>query len=276
MTSALRETFKKGSRTYFNSSLFFPPEVRQNVFRLYGFVRVADNFVDSTPQDKDGFYHFVSLYRAALQGQPSNNEYIDSFVDLSREKSFDPAWAEAFLRSMEMDLYKQKYQTLDETLEYIYGSAEVIGMFMASLLGLDPRAYSAACMLGRSMQYINFIRDLAEDHSLGRTYLPLQGTGFSDLSEASARQDPQSFVSLIREQAALYLQWQQEAETGYAWIPYRSLIPIKTAADMYQWTARQIMKDPFVVYRKKIKPARVRILGQLLWNTLTLRRKRNA
>ena len=53
------ETFRNGSTTYFNSSRFFPETVRRDVFALYGFVRVADNFVDSVPQDADGFYEFV-------------------------------------------------------------------------------------------------------------------------------------------------------------------------------------------------------------------------
>ena len=54
------QTFKSGSKTYFNSSLFFPRAARQDVFALYGFVRVADNFVDSVPQDPEGFHRFAA------------------------------------------------------------------------------------------------------------------------------------------------------------------------------------------------------------------------
>ncbi len=271
MNEHLEKVFKKGSKTYFNSSLFFPKKVREEVFQLYGFVRVADDYVDSIPQDSAGFYDFKKKYLESLKShKPSRNVFIDGFVELSRRKGFDPAWALAFLESMEMDITKKKYLSLEETLHYIYGSAEVIGLFMCSIMDLPEQAYPYAQALGRSMQYINFIRDIAEDVALGRTYLPLGATPFSDLAEDTVGQDPEAFRLFIREQADLYLKWQKEAEQGYSYIPTRSLIPIKTAADMYQWTARVIHKDPFIIYKKKVKPSRLRILWALLKNTIIL------
>jgi len=58
-------TFKQGSRTYFNSSLFFPRKIRRDVFALYGFVRIADNFVDSVPQDPEGSRMPITKHRRA-------------------------------------------------------------------------------------------------------------------------------------------------------------------------------------------------------------------
>ena len=77
-----REIFKKGSKTYFNSSIFFPRGVREDVFILYGFVRIVDNFVDDLPQDPDGFFEFRRLYRQSIRGNKGGNVIIDSFVDL--------------------------------------------------------------------------------------------------------------------------------------------------------------------------------------------------
>src|SRR6056297_1923333 len=113
-------TFKTGSKTYFNSSRFFPAELRRDVFYLYGFVRKADNFVDDVPQDPDGFYRFRDAYHRALgnagtDGKLSGDPIIDRFVELQHRKGFDPAWTEAFLKSMEQDLFKREYNTLDET-----------------------------------------------------------------------------------------------------------------------------------------------------------------
>lgn len=269
MDPQLKAIFKKGSKTYFNSSLFFPKHVREDVFRLYGFVRVADDYVDSVPQDGEGFYRFCGLYRKALPtGEQTGNIPIDAFVELSRRKNFPPEWAEAFLHSMELDLKKNRYETLDETLEYIYGSAEVIGLFMARLMGLPESAYPAAQMLGRSMQFINFIRDIAEDQTLGRTYLPLAGSGLHGLSEAEAKASPAPFESFIRAQAELYERYQKEADAGFRWIPYRSRIPIRAASDMYLWTSRMIQADPWLVYRRKVKPSKFRIVRSILWNAL--------
>ena len=261
-----REVFRRGSRTYFNSSLFFPRAVRDDVFVLYGFVRVADDFVDSVPQRPGEFYRFVERYETARGGTPSGDPIIDEFVELADRHAFDPAWTAAFLQSMELDLTKRVHATLPETLEYVYGSAEVIGLYMASLMGLAPEADHAARMLGRAMQFINFIRDIREDNGLGRTYLPIGESALPDLREETARGLPAQFGAFIDAQLGRYREWQREAEAGYAYIPRRYLVPIKTAADMYNWTADVIARDPFVVFSRKVKPTRARIIMQVAAN----------
>lgn len=268
-SAAHREVFRKGSKTYFNSSLFFPSEVRENVFILYGFVRTADDFVDAQPQRPVDFGGFVERYHQAMRGVDVGDPIVDSFVALARRYEFDPAWTDAFLRSMEMDLTKHRYETLEEMLEYIYGSAEVIGLYMARLMGLDHAADHAAAMLGRSMQLINFIRDIAEDLTLGRHYLPMAETSLADLSEKSARENRDEFERFLRLQLDRYNDWQRQAEAGYRYIPKRSLVPIKTASEMYNWTGRVIASDPMVVYRRKVKPSRGRIMARIVANALT-------
>ncbi len=275
MNTAAFTTFLKGSKTYFYSSIFFPEPLRSNVFSLYGFVRKADDFVDEVPQQKDEFYAFVSGYREALAGRPCGDVIIDSFVDLVNREHFDTAWIDAFLRSMELDLTKSTYATIDETLEYIYGSAEVIGLMMARIMGLDPASYEYARMQGRSMQYINFIRDIDEDNGLGRRYLPLEGTGLPDLREETAMAHREAFESLIRREIDRYRGWQSEAEKGYPFIPKRYLIPIKTASDMYRWTAEQVYRDPLIVYKRKMKPGVPRIVGTIARNTVSIPRRRH-
>ncbi len=274
MSSVHYDTFRAGSTTYFNSSLFFPAPVRRDVFTLYGFVRVADNFVDRVPQDGEGFRGFVAAYRGAAQGRPAGEPIIDGFVELAGRKGFDPAWTEAFLHSMELDLSKANYDTEEETLEYIYGSAEVIGLFMARIMDLPDASLPHARLLGRAMQYINFIRDLDEDRGLGRRYLPLQATPLAALAVEqgidlqTARRQPEAFRGFLRHHLSLYKEWQAQGEQGYRYIPRRYRIAVKTAADMYNWTARRIEKDPLVVFRRKVKPSRGRILLQAAANAL--------
>ncbi len=269
VTRLHRKTFKQGSRTYYNSSIFFPDDVREDVFVLYGFVRVADDYVDSVPQDAEGFVLFRNAYYRALNGEPSGYRIIDSFVELMQKRNLDATWVEAFLHSMELDLYKTDYDSIDETLEYIYGSAEVIGLFMARLLDLPEESLESARLQGRAMQYINFIRDIAEDQSLGRRYLPLGESGLTALDEATARRQRPRFEAFIRDQIELYRRWQEQAEQGYRYIPRRYLIPIKTASDMYRWTADRIYRDPRIVFQKKVKPRKARVVFQMLRNALT-------
>jgi 15-cis-phytoene synthase len=157
----------------------------------------------------------------------------------------------------------------------MYGSAEVIGLMMAKILGLPQASFHAARLLGRAMQYINFIRDIQEDIDLCRVYLPqdqLEKFGIRSLNFQEAHLNKESFSKFIREQIKTYFIWQKEAESGYSFIPKKHLVPIRTAAEMYKWTAKKIYADPLIVFRKKVKPSRSRILvkgvvGSLLYNS---------
>jgi len=270
----IKSIFKRGSRTYFTSSRFFPQPVREDVIVLYSFVRTADNFVDVVPQREEDFYKFWDDYRRSHAGEPTENPVIDSFTELEKRKGFQNEWVNAFLRSMEMDLNKYEYRTLEETLEYIHGSAEVIGLFMASIMELDSGSLPFARRLGRSMQYINFIRDIAEDNRLGRTYFPqdeMREFGLRSLNERDVVCEREGFKSFIQTQIRRYWDWQIEAEQGFRYLPRRFLIPIKTASDMYKWTALRIEKNPLIVYKMKVKPSKMKIFGSAFLNAMAQR-----
>jgi phytoene synthase len=263
--------FQKGSKTYFYSSLFFPTNVKKDVFELYAFVRKADNYVDSVSQDAQGFYKFKERYNQAINGEKSNDIVINSFAELVEKKEFEHEWVDAFLDSMEMDITKDKYYTMKETLDYIYGSAEVIGLMMAKVMNLKDESFEYAKLLGRSMQYINFIRDIAEDLELGRTYFPkseIENHGLISLKYSDTINQPEEFKNFIRKQIQRYCFWQNIAEQGYNYIPKRYLISVKTASEMYHWTAEQIYKDPFVIYKWKVKPLIIKILTTTLANLI--------
>lgn len=269
IASRLVRIFYKGSRTYFYSSLFFSGAVKRDVFTLYAFVRTADDFVDQVPQDGAGFEAFAARYRAALAGRPAGDPVIDGFVELAGRKGFDPAWTESFLDAMRQDLTQRTYDTLDEVERYMYGSAEVIGLYMARLLDLPDAALSAAKRLGKAMQYANFLRDVAHDRELGRTYVPrtvLERHGLASLDAAEVAARPERFAALMRDEIARYRRWQAQAEVGYAYLPPRARIPIQTAADMYLWATEEIARRPGVVFERQVKPSAVRILACIARN----------
>ncbi len=265
------QTFKKGSKTFFTSSLFFPRAVREDVFIFYAFVRVADDLVDSVPAKLSDFVLFKKQYAAALAGTVSGNIIIDSFVDLVNRRSIPREWIDSFLQAMTSDTEKKTYATFTELGDYIYGSAEVIGLVMARLMNLPAESYGTAQLLGRGFQYINFIRDIAEDIQLGRQYIPfevLRPFGFEHLTEKSAQCRAPDFAALIAQELKRYRAWQAAGEAGFSFIPKRFLLPIKTAADMYRFTADVIERDPFIIFRKKVKPSKTKIIWQLFLNAL--------
>ena len=264
------EIFRKGSTTYYYSTKLFPAKIRREVTQLYNFVRVADDYVDSVPQDTEGFMDFKKEYYRVLSGKTSDNKVITDFVELSQKRKFDNKWVDAFLLSMEMDTRKSTYKNLDELNTYLYGSAEVIGLMMNRVMNVNENANDSARYLGKAMQFINFIRDIDEDLDLKRTYFPvedLDSFGLSGLTRGEARRKPKQFKAFVRSQIQLYFRWQKRAELGFKFIPKNMRIAVKTASDMYLWTAKEIYKNPFIVYDLKIKPSWTKVLLNGLRNT---------
>lgn len=265
--------FKKSSTTYFYSSIFFPKEIKNDVFTLYAFVRTVDDFVDHIPQKAKAFYLYKENYQKALKGQHISDTITTEFVKLMQKRSLNPKWVEAFFDSMESDLTKTKYDTMADTEKYIYGSAEVIGLMMASIMQLPKVAYPYAQMLGKAMQYINFIRDIQEDISLGRTYFPnteLKRFNLNSLNSTEVSTKQQSFAAFVKKQVQQYDQWMHVAKQGFTYIPRRYRIPIQTASEMYTWTAKKIVADPEIIFQKKVKPSKYFVVSKILYNTIRL------
>lgn len=284
MSSIEQNIFKNGSTTYYWSSKFFPKGVRDDVFKFYSFVRVVDDVVDQVPVDEKRFNRFLSRWgtiKKQLEGGVVPSQ-LDESVDervlanvayIVHRYDCDPAWVDSFLASMKMDIDKRVYQTVEDTIDYMYGSAEVIGLFMARILRLpgqglsmsspEPEVLRTARLQGRAMQYINFLRDIDEDNELGRLYFPkrtLISHGLKDLDKKTAQAAPEAFSAFMHEQLNLYDEWQTEANKGFSYIPKRLRIPLQTATDMYNWTAEEIRKNPFIVYEKQLKPHKARVI----------------
>ncbi|MBD3250046.1 MAG: phytoene desaturase [Candidatus Pacebacteria bacterium] len=270
------QVFKQGSTTYYYSSLFFRGQVKADVFSLYAYVRIIDDLVDVSIPKKEEFEQLwqltkkwwnqdLELSNLLEQAKTDHQRITASFIELAKRRKFDWQWIEAFWQSMSQDIDKKFYHSQQELFDYIYGSAEVIGLMMAQILELPAEAAESAQMQGRAMQFINFVRDVEEDQELGRNYL-----GYSQ----ETKQDPTRWAEFVRGLVNQYRQMQQLAEEGYDLIPRRYLVPIKTAAEIYSWTADQIERDPSIVWEKKVKPSKLRVIGLILKNSLAIWVKR--
>ena len=281
MSSVEQSIFQNGSTTYYWSSRFFPAAIREDVFRFYSFVRVVDDYVDLPKPNKLAVSRLKKMWRehsadasfntTQLGSDTIDERVIKNIVYIVQKYDCPEQWVEAFFDSMEMDIQQKQYRTLDDTLQYIYGSAEVIGLFMARIMNLPKDAVPAAQMQGRAMQYVNFIRDIQEDIELGRQYFPrssMRPNGLVTIRQAEARKQPEAFNTWMHEQIALYKKWQEQANEGFRYIPRRLRIPLRAAVDMYTWTARQIEKDPQVVFSRKVKPSKWRVIRAVLWRII--------
>ena len=171
---------KKYSTSFSVAVALLAPSIRQAIYNIYGFVRVADEIVDSFegyPQE-DILNRFEEEYSYALKLGISTNPIINAFQKTVIEYSIDDSLVRAFLRSMRADLSKQIYASKEEMEDYIYGSADVVGlMCLKVFVNGDTKEYDrlkdAAMSLGSAFQKVNFLRDFKQDYThLNRTYFP--------------------------------------------------------------------------------------------------------
>jgi 15-cis-phytoene synthase len=149
------------------------------IHAIYGFVRFADEIVDTfhTHNKKELLERFIKDTHDAIDNKISLNPILHSFQDTVNKYNIDIGLIDTFLRSMEMDLDKNKYSQAGYE-EYILGSAEVVGLMCLKIfVEGDEKKYldlkHDAMKLGSAFQKINFLRDLKADyHTLGRSYFP--------------------------------------------------------------------------------------------------------
>lgn len=166
--------------TSFSSAIkLLHPGMRTPIFNIYGFVRFADEIVDTFHEyDKSILLkEFKQETYTAIERKISLNPILHSFQTTVNEYNIDAGLIEAFFKSMEMDLNKMSYDT-EGYKEYIYGSAEVVGLmclyvFCEGDLALHEQLKPFAQSLGAAFQKVNFLRDANADFvELSRTYFP--------------------------------------------------------------------------------------------------------
>jgi phytoene synthase len=174
-----RDLHRQHGRTYYLATRLLPAWKRRHVHALYGFTRFADEIVDRTesqpPAERAAELNAWSTgFVAGLRGEPVEDPLLPAVLHTIAVFGLDLEDFEKFLRSMEMDLTVTGYPTYEDLLDYMEGSAAVIGTMMLPILGSsDPvAAREPARQLGFAFQLTNFIRDIGEDLARGRVYLP--------------------------------------------------------------------------------------------------------
>lgn len=171
----------KNYSTSFSLAVYMlSPSIRDAIYSIYGFVRFADEIVDSFHgYDKENLINdFEKEYYKAYESGISLNPILNSFQQTVKQYNISDNLIQAFMKSMKLDLIKSDYQTQAEYEEYIYGSADVVGlMCLKVFVAGKEHKYDAlkaeAMRLGSAFQKVNFLRDLKEDNLvLNRNYFP--------------------------------------------------------------------------------------------------------
>ncbi|WP_283637430.1 phytoene/squalene synthase family protein [Aquaticitalea lipolytica] len=224
--------------------------IRQDIYNIYGFVRFADEIVDSFHDyDKETlFNNFENDLKLALNQKISLNPILNSFQETYHKYGIEKHLVDSFMNSMRLDLHKSTYLSAEEYKAYIYGSADVVGlMCLKVFVKGDVVKYESlkdsAMSLGSAFQKVNFLRDLKADYEdLSRTYFP--NTDLSKLDEASK----QEIIADIENDFSKGLQ-------GIKQLPLEAKFGVFMAYRYYNQLLKKLKKTPAL----EIKSTRIRV-----------------
>lgn len=269
-----RKLHRRHGRTYYLATRLLPAELRPHVHALYGFTRYADEIVDSTPdltvaQRAARLRAWGASFALGLSGVPVDDPILPAVLHTIAVQDLDRADFTAFLRSMEMDLDVASYATYADLLEYMEGSAAVIGTMMLPILGpADPAAArEPARQLGLAFQLTNFLRDVGEDLDRGRIYLPkddLDRFGVTEADLDRARETGRSddrLRALIRFEAERARRHYALAAPGVPMLAPAAQACIRTAFHLYSGILGEIERQAYDVFaRRAVVPRRTRVM----------------
>ena len=171
---------KRYSTSFYFSSSLLSKTIRQDIFNIYGFVRLADEIVDTFHDypKQELLEDFEKELWRSVDNKISLNPILNSFQHTVNKYSIPKDLINSFLDSMKMDLEKKEYNSVEEYKKYIYGSADVVGLmclkvFVKGSESSFSELSSFAISLGSAFQKVNFLRDLKDDSNvLNRVYFP--------------------------------------------------------------------------------------------------------
>ena len=260
-------------KTYFLATLLLPKAKRPFVHALYGFARYADEIVDdlaselSIEEKAQALSTWGEGVLADLKKGTSDDHVGRALVDTVKRFDIPHDHFEAFLHSMTMDLTVQEYETYEDLLEYVHGSAAVIGLEMVPILGpLHKDAFEAARKLGIAFQLANFIRDVDEDLDRGRVYLPITELAQFGVSREMLEERvlTPEIVAALKFQIERVRQLQSESAAGIAMLEATSRPCIEAASSLYCGIVDEVEKIGYDVFNKRAKTStarRVRVAG---------------
>lgn len=245
-----KEVTKTYSTSFSLATRMLGPAIRQDIYNIYGFVRFADEIVDSFHEYNKEilFNRFENALEEALSDKISLNPILNSFQETVYKYNIQKELIDTFMASMRLDLTKSVYSTTEEFNDYIYGSADVVGlMCLKVFVKGDIEKYNqlkeSAMNLGSAFQKVNFLRDLKEDYeNLSRTYFP--NTNLDSLDEESK-------MIIIEEIEENFNRGYQ----GILQLPHDSKLGVFVAYRYYKKLLKKLQQTPAI----EIKNARIRV-----------------
>ncbi|MDT0295092.1 phytoene/squalene synthase family protein [Mesonia ostreae] len=245
-----KEVTQSYSTSFSIATRLLAPSIRQDIYNIYGFVRFADEIVDTFHNyDKEFLFNrFEEDLYLALEHKISLNPILNAFQETVHRYNISKELYKAFLKSMRTDLHKTTYLSQEEYQDYIYGSADVVGlMCLKVFVNGDQEKYDElkedAMRLGSAFQKVNFLRDLKADYEdLNRSYFP--NANLEQLDEDTKKE----IITEIEEDFA-------HALNGISKLPVEAKLGVYTAYIYFYKLLNKLKSTPSL----KIKGQRIRV-----------------
>ncbi len=257
-----RDLNRRYGSTYYWATALLPRGKRLHVHALYAFCRYADDIVDvpetaiSSTASEQALTDFGDRLFNDLDRGTSDDPVLKAVINTVDELHIDPKCFARFLHSMHMDFSHSTYETFDDLMEYMDGSAAVIGEMMLPILEpTDAAAFEPARQLGIAFQLTNFLRDVGEDLDRGRVYLPqetLRSFG-AEIHHRKVTPEWRAAMAFEIDRArAIY----EVADVGIGMLPEESAKCVAAARRLYSGILDRIEKNDYDVFSQRARVPR--------------------
>jgi phytoene synthase len=280
---ACREMTRHHAKTFYFASHVLPPRKRSDAYAVYAFCRYVDDRIDLAPDEPARLRALADLAHllnaAYLPGAVGESfeaalPWLRAFHETVERRAIPAAYFEDLLQGVEMDRGRVRLETWDELDRYCYRVAGVVGLIMVHVLAEpSPELLRPARDLGTAMQLTNILRDIAEDWTRDRLYLPadeLEKFGLTADDIARQRTDD-SFRAMMRFQIARARAYYARAEPGIAALPGDgSRFCARLMSTIYGAILDEIERADYQVYRGRVRVSFLRKLRLALSGGLAL------
>lgn len=249
-----RDTIARGSKSFAAASRLFDAPTRERVWLLYAWCRACDDLADDqelggTLGDQAGAAERLATIRTltarTLAGEPTGNPSFDALGVVASETGLTAQMAEDVITGFALDTADWLPRSEADLLRYCYHVAGAVGVMMAVVMGVDPQddnTLDRACDLGLGFQLANIARDLCEDYSAGRCYLPAEWLAEADIppGEHMKPHYRAALVPLVRRMTRMGRDYEAAARIGAARLAFRQRWAVLSAAGIYGAIGRKV------------------------------------
>ncbi len=256
LVAAARESIAKGSKSFALASRLFDQATRERAWLLYSWCRTCDDLADG--QDHGGEMSAVSdphirlayirdMTERALRGETTGDPAFDALGLVVAECKIPHAWPRDLVQGFAMDADGFSPRTTQDMLTYCYHVAGVVGLMMAVVMGVNPEdkeTLAHANDLGLAFQLANIVRDIGEDASAGRCYIPATWLGKADIGPGEHMKPHyrKALAGIGAKFAEMAQGYEESARIGARKLPFRSRWAVLSAAGIYGDIAREVAR----------------------------------